>query len=165
MLSNAYFLLVFGDNVEEHLGPVFYLPLLLGAHLAGLALHAAGNPGDATPLVGASAGIAGVIACYAVLYPKARLGFLFWWYGFFTRWLLMPAWGALILYILVQIFGAAMQIRGFSRVSYLGHLGGLAFGVGAGVVARAIRERRTPSFVRKKPADSYRDSREHVYQK
>ena len=164
-LSNVYFLIVFGDNVEEHLGLLFYLPLLFGAHLAGVALHGAMDPNDTTPLVGASAGIGGVIACYAVLYPKVRLGFLFWWYRFFSRWLLVPAWGALILYMLLQIFGAAMQINGFSRVSYLGHIGGLTVGVAVGAAARTLRNKRVPSFLRTESADAYRSSREHVYRK
>ena len=35
LLGNMYFLFVFGDNVEDHLGRLRYLALLLMAHLAG----------------------------------------------------------------------------------------------------------------------------------
>ena len=50
------------------------------------------------------------------------------------RWVAAAVW-ALVLYTLLQIVGAAMQVRGFSRVSYLAHLGGLVAGLTAAGVA------------------------------
>ncbi len=134
LVSNLYFFLVFGDNVEDHLGRGRFLLLLLGAHAAGLSLHAALDPRGATPIVGASAGISGVIAYYALAFPHARLGFFIW---FFLRWLRMPAYVGLILYLLVQLVGAWQQVSGASHVSYLAHLGGLAVGVTAALLTRA----------------------------
>jgi membrane associated rhomboid family serine protease len=59
-----------------------------------------------------------------------RLGFL-WRYYFWFRWIRIPAWGALILLILLQLVMALLQVKGFSTVSALGHLGGLVVGVAA----------------------------------
>ena len=165
--GNVYFLLVFGDNVEERMGPGRYVLLVLGAHLAGVALHAALGPNSTLPLVGASGGISGIIAYYAIVYPRVRIGFLFWWYRFFSKWMLLPAWGALVLFAILQILGSALQIQGFSRVSYLGHLGGLAVGAAVGALTYRVKSSGTPHPLRehKEAFDEKRDAREHSYQK
>jgi membrane associated rhomboid family serine protease len=62
LLSNMYFLVVFGDHVEDNLGRKRYLLLLAGSHLAGMLLHGTMDPRSDVPLVGASAGISGVLA-------------------------------------------------------------------------------------------------------
>ena len=56
LVGNTYFLVVFGDNVEDQLGWKRFALLLLLAHLAGTALHGILDPRSALPLVGASAG-------------------------------------------------------------------------------------------------------------
>jgi len=132
LASNMYFLVIFGDNVEDRMGIGRFLLLLLGGHLAGALLHGALDPRSSLPLVGASAGISAVIACYAIAFPKVRLAFLFWRWSW-IYWLRMPAIAALVLFVLLQIIGAALQLGGFSKVSALGHLGGLAVGGAAGV--------------------------------
>ena len=134
LTGNLYFLVVFGDNVEDRLGPLKFVLLAAGAHLAGMALHGMFCADKSAPCIGASAGISGVIAFYAIAFPRVRLGLYFMFhYGLFirVRWLCIPALGALFLYVLLQLFGAWMQIRGFSSVSALGHLGGLALGAAA----------------------------------
>jgi membrane associated rhomboid family serine protease len=132
LLSNAYFLLVFGDNVEDRLGRGKLLLLVLGSHLAGALLHAGLEPRGELPLVGASAGISGVIAYYAIAFPRTRLGLLL----FFFWWVRLPALTMLVLYTGLQILGAMAQIDGFGGVSNLGHLGGLAVGILAAFVWR-----------------------------
>ncbi len=76
LLGNAYFLLVFGDNVEDDLGRWRYALLIAGAALFGDLLHILADPWATVPCVGASGGISGAIAFYALRYPHARLGFL-----------------------------------------------------------------------------------------
>jgi membrane associated rhomboid family serine protease len=138
LLSNMYFFVVFGDHVEDNLGRVRYVLLLAAAHLAGLVLHASFDPHGDMPLVGASAGISGVLAYYAIIFPNVRLGFL-WRIYFAFRWFRIPAWGALVLFVGLQLLIAFLQIRGFSNVSALGHLGGLAVGIAAGAAVRISR--------------------------
>ena len=140
LLSNMYFLVVFGDHVEDNLGRVRYVLLLAGAHLAGLLLHGAADPRSDMPLVGASGGISGVIAYYAIAFPQVRLGFL-WRFWLWFRWFRIPAWSALILFILLQLVGAGLQVHGFSDVSALGHLGGLAVGIAAAAAVHFSRAR------------------------
>ena len=54
-----------------------FVLLLAAADLFGNLLHVAGNPHSMVPCVGASGGISGVIAYYALRFPRARLGIMF----------------------------------------------------------------------------------------
>jgi len=135
LLGNMYFLFIFGDNVEDTLGWRGYALLLAVAHLAGTVAHGLIDPRSAVPLVGASAGISGVIAYYAVAFPRARLGVLF----FFVFWLRLPAYVWLLLWGFLQMLTADAQLAGTTDVSAIGHLGGAAVGL---VAALALRRRR-----------------------
>lgn len=127
LLGNMYFLIVFGDNVEDYLGKGRYLLLLLLATLAGGLLHIALDPRSAIPLVGASGGISGLIVFYALQFPQARLLVLlrplFFWP------LRIGARTALFLWILLQFVGVWQQVAGLSHVSSLAHLGGAGVGL------------------------------------
>jgi len=128
LLGNLYFLLVFGDNVEDYLGKARYLLLLLLATLAGDLAHIAADPAGTVPCIGASGGIAGVMACYALAFPKARFA-LFLRYLYIFRWITVPAWGLVLLWVAMQLIGAWRQIHGFTNVSAFAHLGGAGMGL------------------------------------
>jgi hypothetical protein len=70
-----YFLLVFGDNVEDFLRPLRYLALIALAAFIGDLAHIAIDPHSQIPCIGASGGIAGVITFYALNFPRVWLGF------------------------------------------------------------------------------------------
>ena len=127
LIGNLYFLLIFGDNVEDYLGRRKYLLLILASTLAGDCLHLLVQPGSTMPCVGANRGISGVIVFYALQFPRARLGFLLrlcWQF----RWMQIPAWGALVFWLVLQSFGLVMQLSGASHVASTAHLGGSAAG-------------------------------------
>jgi membrane associated rhomboid family serine protease len=129
LVSNLYFLIVFGIHVENYLGWKRWLFLVGSAATAGNLLHVMADPRGAVPCIGASGGISGLIAFYALKFPHARLGILFRYYYVYFKWIQFPAWVAFILWILLQFWGAYKQIAGFSNVSALAHLGGTALGV------------------------------------
>jgi membrane associated rhomboid family serine protease/Zn-finger nucleic acid-binding protein len=135
LLSNLYFLLVFGNNVEDRLGGPFYLFLLAAATVGGDLVHALFDPHFSTPCIGASGGIAGVLGYYALVFPRAKVGLLFW----FVFWIRLPAIALFALFLLFQLMGASMQVSGFGGVSYLAHLGGLTIGAAMALADRAIR--------------------------
>jgi len=120
-------LVTIGDNVEDYVGRWHYLLLILAATFIGDAVHLLAQPVSAVPCVGASGGISGVIVFYALQFPKARLGFLFRYFLYF-RWVQMPAWFALLLWLLWQSAGVLMQLSGYSNVAATAHLGGAAAG-------------------------------------
>ena len=135
LIGNAYFLTIFGDNVEDHLGRLRFVLLLAAAHLGGMFLHSAfaAGAGD-IPCVGASAGISGVIAYYAIVFPRAKIGIFMWWWTLF-RILRMPAMVALLLFVAVQAVGAFLASDELSGVAYFAHIGGLVVGAAAGLLA------------------------------
>jgi len=123
LIGNMYFLLIFGDNVEDFLGRCRYAILILAATLAGDFVHLLFSPMSLTPCIGASGGISGVIVFYALKFPQARLGFII----RFT-WVRLPAWGALVLWLGAQCLGLYQQRLGLSNVAATAHLGGAAVG-------------------------------------
>jgi membrane associated rhomboid family serine protease len=130
LIGNMYFLLIFGDNVEDHLGKWKYLLLLFVATVVGDCIHILGEPRSMIPAIGASGGISGIIVYYALQFPKARLGFVVRILYMF-RWIYIPAWFALVCWLLLQSFGVYQQLAGFSNVSALAHLGGASVGLAA----------------------------------
>lgn len=123
LIGNLYFLFVFGGNVEDYLGRARLGLLILLAALGGDALALAFDPRSDQPSIGASGGIAGVLAFYALEFPRARLAFLF---G--LAWLRVPAWIAFVGWILLQVVLASEQVLGESDISGLAHLGGAGVG-------------------------------------
>jgi len=126
LLTNAYFLWVFGDNAEDVLGVPRYLLLLLLATLAGDAGYALVGRHPGASFVGASAGISGVIAYYTVRFPHQRLGTLIlgvWWLRF-------PAAVGLALWAGIHLFYAGiLSVGGATAAVLAGALVGVLFRV------------------------------------
>lgn len=129
LVTNMYFLLVFGDNVEDDLGKARFILLIFIAAVAGSMIHYLGDPRVETPCVGASGGISGIIAYYSLRYPHAKLGMLFRFGFYYFRWFCAPAFLLFFLWFALQIFGAVSQISGFGSTSCLAHLGGAVVGM------------------------------------
>ncbi len=124
LLGNLYFLVVFGDDVEGIVGWRRFLLLVFLSALVGDILHIAlVSAPRTTPTIGASGGISGVLAFYALALPRARLGLLFWYFF----WIRLPAWGFLAFWVGLQLLGV---LTGATGVAYLAHLGGALAGVG-----------------------------------
>jgi membrane associated rhomboid family serine protease/Zn-finger nucleic acid-binding protein len=140
LAGNMYFLLAFGDDVENFLRPLRYLALITLAAFIGDLAHIALYPRSQIPCIGASGGIAGVITFYALNFPRMRLAFLMRWGFVWFRWIRLPAWFVFVLWILFQIIGTLEQKAGMSSVSSAAHLGGAAVGVLAWLVWRKPKD-------------------------
>ena len=127
LVGNLYFFLIFGDNVEDFLGKWRFLLLIFAAAFFGDFLLLVAQPNSTIPCIGASGGISGVIAFYALEFPHARLGFLIRYFYRF-KWIQLPAWGAFGLWVLLQLIGSVRQFAGLSNVASLAHLGGAVVG-------------------------------------
>ena len=129
LFGNVYFLLVFGDNVEDYLGRARFVLLLLAATVTGHVFHLLGDPRSDIPCIGASGGISGLIAFYALKFPHARLSVLLR-VGFRPiRWIYFPAWVGFCAWVMIQCLGALQQTAGVTNVSALAHLGGATVGL------------------------------------
>jgi len=129
LAGNMYFLYVFGDNVEDFLGKARYVGLILIAAVLGDVAHIAMDPRSNVPLIGASGGISGVIAFYALKFPKTKMGVLFRLWLIPIRWFRIPAYAFVGFWILLQFLGVYLELVGASSVSALAHLGGAATGL------------------------------------
>ena len=128
LLGNLYFLFVFGDNVEHRIGRRRMLMLVFCATFAGDLMHVLGDARSSVPCIGASGGISGVLAFYALAFPDKKLSIL--WTSRYTKpwWIEMSAWTAFGLWIAMQMLIVMQQLAGLGRVSALAHLGGVMAG-------------------------------------
>lgn len=128
LLSNLYFLVVFGDNVEETVGMRKCALLIALAAVAGNIAQVFTSLSSVTPCIGASGGISGLIAYYALAFPHARLGMLLRW-GVLFKWVNLSARTLFVVWLVMQTFGVWLQQGGLSQVSAVAHLGGAAVGL------------------------------------
>lgn len=133
LIANMWVLWIFGDNIEDYLGRVYYLVLYFASGLAAALLHYVVNANSAVPSVGASGAIAGIMGAYLVLYPSARVLTLIPLFIFFPM-IYLPAWLVLGYWFVVQfISGAATAIAYSSQTSggiaFFAHIGGFLAGV------------------------------------
>ncbi len=131
--GNMLFLWIFGNNVEDVLGRarfvLFYLVCGIAAALAQVAA-AAMAPDPSTqlvPMVGASGAIAGVLAAYMVLFPRARVLTLVPIF-FFIRLIYVPAGFFIGLWFVVQLASALLGGAQGSGVAFVAHVGGFFAG-------------------------------------
>ncbi len=122
LAGNMYFLWILGDNSEDVLGAARYLLLLLLATIMGCVLFALTSADPAVPAIGASGGISGLIAYYALRFPRMRVGVLI----LFIWWLRLPTKVALLAWVGLQVYGAFIAQ---DNVAYMAHLGGAVVGV------------------------------------
>jgi membrane associated rhomboid family serine protease len=131
IIGNMWTLWIFGDNVEDRMGPVrfaiFYLTCGL---LAGLA-HVFTQPDSTVPTVGASGAISGVLGAYLVLFPTARLIVLLpiLFFPFFFE---LPAVLYLGLWFFGQLFSGTLTLASPERVggiAWWAHVGGFVGGM------------------------------------
>ena len=127
LLGNLYFLIVFGDNVEDVLGRKKYILLIIFAALLGEFLHIIGDPNKQIPCVGASGGISGILIYYCLRFPDAKIN-LFYFFFYRFAWFSFNIKFFIGLWIFIQIMVALEQKAGMSDVSAFAHLGGAIVG-------------------------------------
>jgi membrane associated rhomboid family serine protease len=137
--GNMLYLWIFGNNIEDYLGRVRFLPFYLGCGvLAGLAQWAVGPHSD-IPIIGASGAIAGVLGAYAITFPRARVHTLFI-LLIFIRVVPVPAAAWLGFWLLYQALMAAIAHgQAGGGVAWFAHLGGFVAGF---LLVRAVAPRR-----------------------
>jgi membrane associated rhomboid family serine protease len=129
--GNMLFLWIFGNNVEDSMGPVRFVVFYLIGGLAATALQLAFGPNSTTPNLGASGAVAGVLGGYILMYPRAKVVTLVFIIFLFTI-LELPAIFFLGFWFLQQLaFGALTSsdtVAG-GGVAYWAHVGGFAAGL------------------------------------
>ena len=128
--GNMLYLWIFGDNVEDRLGPVKYLAFYLMGGVVASLTHLLTNPGSQIPTVGASGAIAAVLGAYLVLFPQSRI-MTFIPLGFFMRLTAVPAIIVLGFWFILQLFSGVMSLgqADVGGVAFWAHIGGFVAGV------------------------------------
>jgi len=140
LLGNMLYLWIFGDNVEDAMGPVRFLVFyLLCGIVAALAQIAIGL-GSTVPMVGASGAIAGVLAAYFMLFPRSRVLTLIPLF-FFLRMVTVPAVFLLGFWFLWQVISGAGSFGSSGGVAFFAHIGGFIAGL---FLVFPFRQRHVP---------------------
>ena len=130
--GNMLFLWIFGNNVEDSMGPVKFVLFYLVSGLAAAALQIAIDPGSDIPNLGASGAVAGVLGGYLLLFPRARVITVIFIIFFFTI-VELPALLFLVFWFaqqaLLGYFDLATAGNQAGGVAYFAHIGGFAFGL------------------------------------
>jgi membrane associated rhomboid family serine protease len=155
VISNMWFLYIFGDNVEDRMGSLRYLAFYLASGLVAALAQTLVLPNSQLPTIGASGAIAGVLGAYLLMYPKGRVLTLV--LIFILPWFVeIPAIFYLGFWFLSQLF-SGISILSLSSTANMGgvawwaHIGGFVFGM---IFYRFFTHRYHPSFPRRYP-DEY----------
>src|SRR5256885_4760970 len=131
IIGNMWTLWIFGDNVEDRMGPGRFTIFYLLCGLAAGFVHCLTNVDSTLPTVGASGAIAGVMGAYFLLFPTSRvivlLPVLF--YPFFFE---LPTVTYLAFWALTQVFAGTLSLatgRDVGGVAFWAHVGGFVAGV------------------------------------
>jgi len=165
LFGNMIYLWVFGDNVEDDLGHLKYLLFYLFGgfvasftHIASViaALPTVGPVGLITPSVGASGAISAVLGAYLLLYPRARIRTVV--FYFFIQIISVPAYYYLGFWFLYQLLMGLISLTGFtSGIAFWAHIGGFVAGLATvkllGVKAKP--KRRVTVVVRRRVRPPY----------
>jgi membrane associated rhomboid family serine protease len=144
-IGNMWTLYLFGDAVEDRMGPVRFLIFYMLCGLVASLTHYFISPNSTMPTVGASGAIAGVLAAYLVMYPTARILTLVP-VLFFPFIFEVPAVFFIGVWFVSQLFSGTLSListQYYEGVAWWAHVGGFV----AGIVL-------LPVF--KKPGDQYR---------
>jgi len=148
IVANMWTLWIFGDNVEDRMGPLRFIIFYLVCGVLAALTQVLVTPDATIPSVGASGAIAGVLGAYLLFFPTARLIVLIpiLFFPFFFE---LPAVIFLVFWFFIQLFSGTAMLASSQQV------GGIAFGAHIGgfiagmllcrfFVRRPVRRRLQP---------------------
>jgi len=129
IIGNSLYFWIFGNNVEESMGPWRFLAFYLICGLVAAAAHIAVNPASPVPTVGASGAISGILGAYVVLFPRSRIRMYF--PPIFVFWI--PAVLVLLFWFFEQVIAGLPELSAMRRdvssgVAVWAHVGGFVCG-------------------------------------
>ena len=124
LLGNMLYLWIFGNNIEDRIGPIRFVLFYLASGVAAALTHILFQPGSRIPMIGASGAIAGVLGAYWVVFPHARVKtFIF--FIFYIDVVAIPAGIVLGLWFILQVLNVGMG----GGVAWFAHVGGFLAGI------------------------------------
>jgi len=139
--GNMIFLWMFGDNVEDALGPVVFAVAYLVGGLAATSLQWMIYPRSTVPCVGASGAISSVLGIYVVFFPRVRTEVGIWLRSWeITSFTVCSATAAAIWLGEQALLGTLDRflLDSVLMVAFWAHIGGLLAGCALGFVFLAL---------------------------
>ena len=134
LLGNMLFLYVFGDNLEDVLGPFRYLLFYLLGGLCSSFLQTSSYflfdnmSGLEYMHLGASGAISAVLGGYLVLFPRAKIDVFIWIFVF--MWVIkLSAWFVLIYTVSFDFMAVYSGSHDVSNIAHWAHIGGFLSGL------------------------------------
>jgi len=121
VIANMLFLWVFGDNIEDAMGPVRFLAFYLLCGVGAALGHWAADPHSVALLIGASGSVSGVVMAYLLVRPCAKVTVLL-----VYRPVRLSAYWVIGAFVVMQVLNLTFS-RG-DNVAYWAHLAGLVTG-------------------------------------
>ncbi len=124
--GNMWFLWIFGNNIEDRLGPLPFAAFYLVGGVFATMAHYLVQPSSTVPVVGASGAIAAVMGAYALWFPNAPVRTLVFYFlrDISAKWFLG-------IWFVTQFFTGTN-----SGVAWMAHVGGFVFGAAVALVVR-----------------------------
>jgi membrane associated rhomboid family serine protease len=136
--GNMLFLWIFGNNVEDRLGPLRFAFLYLVSGIVGSLVQVYSDPTSTAYGLGASGAISGVLAAYVLFFPSARVLTLI--VPFFV--ITLRAWLFIGYWIALQVLNIFLSTSATSGVAFFAHVGGFASGFLLALVLQPRRGQR-----------------------
>jgi membrane associated rhomboid family serine protease len=137
ILGNMFFLWMFGDNIEDVIGPYFFGLSYLGCGIAATFFYTALNAESTIPLIGASGAISGVVGMYVAFFPRASADLVVYLYRWQLRKVRTTIFVAVGIWFAEQVALAALLdttgLNQYIRIAFSAHIGGFLMGVLLGI--------------------------------
>lgn len=145
--GNMLYLWIFGDNVEDRLGHVWYLIFYLFCGLVASLAQIAVAPNSTLYSLGASGAIAGVLGAYLVFFPGSKVRTLIY-LGFFITFARLSAFIVIGLWFVLQLVSGLSSLNPqqvqVGGVAYFAHVGGFLAGLLIALILRPFMKARSP---------------------
>jgi membrane associated rhomboid family serine protease len=134
---------IFGNNIEDRLGHIGFIGFYLLGGIAAAMTHILMQPNSMIPMVGASGAISAVLGAYMILYPRARIVLLIWFF-IIVRFIRIPAFLVLGLWFVMQISGILQPSS--EGIAWYAHIGGFAAGIVLILASGKFRDKKPRWF-------------------
>lgn len=152
LAGNLLFTWIFADNVEDAMGHAAFVVFFALCAIAAALAHAALYPASASPIVGASGGVSGVLGAYLLMYPRARIhtaALIF----IVVQIVRFPAWVVLLFWFFIQILFAVLAPGYGGGIAFAAHMGGFVAGIVLAPVFAAPLRARLGALLRGRQGD------------
>jgi membrane associated rhomboid family serine protease len=143
--GNMLFLWIFGNNVEDSMGPVKFVVFYLLGGIAATVAQTLTDTSSEVANLGASGAVAAVLGGYLLLFPRARVITVIFIVFFFTI-LELPALLFLVIWFaqqaLLGYFDLIQPAGEGGGVAYFAHIGGFVLGLATIKLFASERRRR-----------------------